>query len=227
MENLSLPHLARQPVALVTGKPPLLLLLHGYGSNEHDLFGLAPALDPRLLVLSARAPVALGPGQFGWFQLDWTATGLVMDHAGAKASGAALAGFLAGAVDAYQADPARVYLGGFSQGAIMALGLALSRPERVAGVVAMSGRAPPPDAIELASPGRLRGLPIVVVHGTEDPVIPIEDARQSRDFLASLPVDLTYREYPIGHHSTPETLREIAAWLSGRLDARSTGSGGS
>jgi phospholipase/carboxylesterase len=227
VDRLSLEHLVRQPAGGTAGPAPALILLHGFGSNEQDLFGLAPGVDQRFLVVSARAPVALGDGQFGWFRIERTPAGLSMDHAGARESGALLARFVGEAVERYGADPTQVYLGGFSQGAIMALGLALTQPERVAGIVAMSGRLPPPDTIAMASPARLAGLPIMVVHGTEDPVLPIEHGREARDVLSRLPVELTYREHPIGHYSTPQSLVEVAAWLSARLDTRAHRSGAS
>jgi phospholipase/carboxylesterase len=107
---------------------------------------------------------------------------------------------------------------GFSQGAIMSLAVALARPDKVAGVVAMSGRLLPEFRPLIAEPEALAGLPIMVVHGTADQVMSIRDGREVRDTLSALPVELTYREYPMGHYVAPESLRDVAAWLRERLD---------
>jgi phospholipase/carboxylesterase len=215
--QLPLPYVARRP-AQPGGAPPLLLLLHGYGSNEHDLIGLAPSLDPRLLILSPRAPWVVMPGGFAWFDLDFTPGGLVINTAQVLASRDRIGQFMADAVAAFGADPQHVYLGGFSQGAILALALALRRPATVAGVLAMSGMAPPALAAEMAPAEALRGLPVLMQHGIYDPVIPVAAARAGRDLLARLPLDLTYREYPMGHEVSAESLADAAGWLRARLE---------
>jgi phospholipase/carboxylesterase len=221
--TLSLTHLAGEPRARDGERPPLLLLLHGVGSNEADLFGLAPYLDERLLVVSARAPVRLGPDSFGWFRIDFTPEGMVADLAQAKRSLEMLPGFIGELVETYGTDERRTYLAGFSQGAMMSLALMLTRPETLAGVAAMSGRLPR-QFIE-ASPDReaLRGMPVLVTHGIYDPVLPVEGARAARDYLEQLPVELTYREYPMGHEVSMESLRDVTAWLTAALDRRAAG----
>src|SRR5918911_2974181 len=102
--SLSLQHLIQQPRRRVEGAPPLLILLHGYGSNEHDLFGLAPYLDPRFLIVSARAPYTLMPGGYAWFELGWTATGITIDFQQAERSRKLLIGFIAEVLAAYGGD---------------------------------------------------------------------------------------------------------------------------
>jgi phospholipase/carboxylesterase len=105
--QFSLAHLVQQP-RTGSGAPPLLILLHGVGSNEHDLFGLAPYLDPRFLVLSARAPYVLMPGAYAWFEIGWAADEIVIDPRQAEASRRLIAQFIPEAAAAYGADPARV-----------------------------------------------------------------------------------------------------------------------
>jgi phospholipase/carboxylesterase len=217
---LALTHLVRRPLA-GRGAPPLLLLLHGVGSNEHDLFSMAPYLDRRFLIVSTRAPYVLGPGSYAWFELGFTPNGIVIDPRQAEASRKLIVQFIAEAVATYDADPRRVYLMGFSQGAMMSGWVALTRPDLVAGVVMMSGRIEAEMLPTLAPAERLTGLPILVVHGTLDTVLPIQHGRASRDILAGLPVDLTYREYPMGHEVNAESLAEIVNWLSARLDQTS------
>jgi phospholipase/carboxylesterase len=225
-KELSLTYLLREPTARSAGAPPLLLLLHGVGSNEADLFSLAPYLDGRFLVASARAPVVMGYGAYGWFNIEFTPAGLVADLAQARESLRQLAVFVDELIDAYSTDPRRVYLLGFSQGAMMSLSLMLSQPSKVAGVVAMSGRLPAEVLADVPDADALAGLPVLVTHGTFDQVLPIANGRATRDALSELPVALTYREYPMAHEVSQESLRDVAAWLTRAL-AASEGAGNS
>ena len=211
--HITLP--ARQPSKAGT---PLLLLLHGVGSNERDLIQLAPYLDPRFFVISARAPITLAPGMYGWFEVQLDPVRPIINPQQAESSRQKLLTFIGETVERYGVDSSRVYLMGFSQGAIMSLGVALTSPEKVAGIVAMSGRVLPEITPLIAPPEALAGLPIFVAHGTEDQVLPIHHGRAARDLLERLPVALTYREYPIGHHVAEESLADITAWLAERLN---------
>jgi phospholipase/carboxylesterase len=215
-ESLALEHLVRHPTR-AAGAPPLLILLHGIGSNEEDLMGLEPYLDERFLIVSARAPHPYGWGGYAWFEIEWLPDGIAIDRAQAEQSRDLIVRFIGEAVAAYSADPARVYLMGFSQGAMMSGWVALTRPELVAGAVLMSGRVPDEVRAQIADPEQLAGKPFLVVHGTMDQVLPIQNGRASRDLLQRLPIDLTYREYPMSHEVSAESLTDVVAWLSARL----------
>jgi len=217
MEKLSLVHLVRQP-QVKGASTPLLLLLHGVGSNEYDLFGLAPYLDKRFLIISVRAPYTMEVDSFAWFEVNFTPQGPIIQPEQAEASRNRMITFLNEAVAAYGADPQQVYLMGFSQGAIMSASVALTRPELVAGVVLMSGRILPQIEPLVAAPEKLKGLPVLVVHGTSDGVLPVNNGRDSQKTLSVLPVDLLYREYPMGHEVSRESLADVTSWLSARLD---------
>ena len=217
MKTFPLVHLVRQPI-IEADTPPLLLLLHGIGSNEHDLYGLAPFLDKRFLIISLRAPNTLGPGSYAWFEADFTPQGPVINPEQAEASRITLITFLKEAITAYGADPKQVYLMGFSQGAIMSASVALTQPELVAGAVMMSGRILPEIRPLIASNEELSGFPFLVVHGTADMVLPITHGRASRELLSSLPVNLTYHEYPMGHEVNQESLSDVTAWLTEQLN---------
>ena len=217
MNTLPLVHLVRQPI-MEAGTPPLLLLLHGVGSNEHDLFELAPFLDKRFLIISVRAPNTLGAGSYAWFEVNFTPQGPVIHPEQAEASRKTLITFIKEAITAYGANAKQVYLMGFSQGAIMSASVALTRPELVAGAVLMSGRILPEIQPLIASHEELAGFPFLVVHGTADMVLPISYGRSSRTLLSSLPVDLTYHEYPMGHEVSQASLSDVTVWLTERLD---------
>jgi phospholipase/carboxylesterase len=219
MNQLSLTHSVRQPAVPSKGRPPLLLLLHGVGSNEQDLMGLAPALDPRFLIVSARAPITLERGSYAWFHIQFTPDGIVIDPEEAEASRVKLLKFVDELVAAYDVDPQKVFLMGFSQGCIMSIAAALTDPRKFAGVVGMSGRFLPEVRSKIAPSKDLKGLPFLIVHGTADQVLPIAFGRAIRDMLHELPVDLTYKEYAMAHSVSQESLDDIVTWLKERLAA--------
>jgi phospholipase/carboxylesterase len=212
-------HLVRQPLAPSDGKPPLLLLLHGVGSNEEDLFALAPEMDPRVLVISARGRLTLRPGSYAWYHVNFTAEGPIHNPDEAEESRQTLARFINEIVEAYGADPNRVYVMGFSQGGAMTGCLASTVPEKIAGAVIMSGRTIPEMKSRIAREEELGGLPVLVVHGTEDRVLAISYGRELQRWFSDLPVDLTYQEYPMAHEITKKSLGDIKAWLRARLEA--------
>jgi phospholipase/carboxylesterase len=220
-QSFSLIHQVSAPRNGFAERPPLLLLLHGFGANEEDLFSLAPYLDERFLIVSARAPVKLGHMSYAWFNLGFTPEGVVIDAEEAEQSRETLRKFINEIVQYYQADPGAVYLMGFSQGAMMSLATALTDPGVAAAVVSMSGRLLPQTLAQITDQDTLIGLPIFVAHGTRDTVLPIRHGHETRASLAQLPVDLTYREYEMAHEVSAESLRDITAWLTDQLDRSS------
>jgi len=219
---LSLKHLvqgARQAPS-AGERPPLLVLLHGVGSNEYDLFGLASYLDPRFVIVSARGPlVHAQSGGAAWYPVTFTPTGLTADESFAVGSRDSIAAFLPEAAEAYGADPSQIWLTGFSQGAAMTIYTLLTHPDLVAGAVPMSGRLIPAAWENRADDDALRGKPVFSVHGLYDQVLPISSGREIRDRLQSVPLDYTYREYPMGHEVSNASLSDITGWLSAKLDA--------
>ncbi|MCI0662316.1 MAG: alpha/beta fold hydrolase [Acidobacteria bacterium] len=218
----SLAYRFAQPKTGDVGKPPLLLLLHGYGSNEDDLFSLAPYLDERFLIISARAPVALTSysfASFAWFSLGFTPQGVIIDEQEAESSRLALHAFIKEVAERNHVDPGAVYLMGFSQGAMMGLSVALTFPGTAAAVVAMSGRLFPQTLAQITDRDALSGLPIFISHGTRDTLLPIHHARDARSKLSELPVDLTYHEYRMGHEINEQSLRDITGWLTLQLNS--------
>lgn len=218
--TFSLFHQVAPPKGDLGGKPPLLLLLHGYGANEDDLFSLAPYLDERFMIVSPRAPVMLQPMSYAWFNLGFTPQGIVVNPEEVERSRQVIHKFLGEIVEAYGCDPNAVYLMGFSQGAMMSLAVALSYPGSAAGVVAMSGRVLPQTLQLVADKDVLTGLPIFVAHGSRDMLLPINHGRDARAKLSELPVELTYREYDMGHEISYDSLKDITEWLKERLMPR-------
>ena len=200
------------------GPFPTLLLLHGWGASAHDLLGLAPLLHGgRALVLCPQGPVEvpIGGGQkgYGWFPLN---PGAPPDIDEFRRGAALLRRFLEQASARYPVDPRATVVGGFSQGGTMAYDLALRDPARFSGLVALSTWLPGLLVDDLPRLPEQEGLPVLVMHGTADPMIDVERARESREALRGFGVGITYREFDMGHEIRPEALRVVVRWLEDR-----------
>lgn len=191
---------------------PGLLLLHGRGADEADLISLAGALDPRLAVVSARAPFRFGPG-FAWYLMDREGG---PDDDTLRASLEALREFIPGMCETYDIDPDRLFLLGFSQGAVVSAALAMT-PQHVRGVIMHSGYVPAQSDFG-AEPRLLKDKPFFVAHGKYDDVIPVEAGRAGEEYLRSHGARVVYNEYPIGHSISEESLYELSDWLAREID---------
>jgi len=195
----------------VPGLDRTLVLLHGFGADERDLLPIAAELDPRLRAVSLQAPIALDVGGRAWFNLDQTPEGFAFDPEEVD-EGVRLA---TEAIEEVARQAARPILCGFSQGAAMALSVALARPDLTSVVLALSGV--PPRVQQAPAPGSLPGLRVFLAHGSYDPLIPVEIGRATRDLLQSAGASVTYREYPMGHMVVPEEISDARTWLAGSL----------
>lgn len=215
MPSLSLPltHLLRAATP-GRGEPALLVLMHGVGSNERDLFGLAPQVPGRFHVLSLRAPHTLGPGAYAWFQFSVAPDGQrSIDGRQEAASRMLAAQAVASAAQQLAVPLHRVVVGGFSQGGIMALSLLLTQPTLMQAAMVMHSRLLP-EVLPLAAPAAsLQGKHLWVSHGLQDAVIPLASARQIRDHASTLPLALTYQEFPGAHEIRPAELVSAMEWL--------------
>jgi phospholipase/carboxylesterase len=222
-ESLSLIHKVVNPDIDRSNPPPLLLILHGFGSNEEALISFVPQLDRRFFIVSIRAPIVLKSGSYSWFPMNLKKTGIPFDLQEVENCRFLLLDFIDELIKTYTLNSHQIYLMGFSQGAIMSFSLALTKSNMFAGVVAMSGNIQQEvlqqmHNLNLVDTEGLIGLPIFVAHGSADSMLPIQSGRNSRDLLKTLSVDLTYREYTMGHKVSDESIGEIGAWLTKQLD---------
>lgn len=200
----------RKALTVEAKRPPLLVLLHGRGADEDDLFGLAPAIDARFAIASVRAPLSTDEGGYTWSE--------------SRTPGRYIGESLRASLTWFQAwvdglasgrpEPQDVYLLGFSAGMAMASALLLDRPERYAGAVLLSG-ALPFDTDLPVTKNRLASVPLFYGHGSFDRVIPADlvsrSAKYLRDASGAL---LEMRTYPIAHEIGDGEVRDIDAWLT-------------
>ena len=211
--KLSLEYLVREP-KIKLDKNPLLLLIHGYGSNEEDLFSFATELPDEYYIVSARAPYNMQYGSYAWYAINFDADqNKFSDNEQAKTSRDLIAKFINELEANYPIDSQNVTLIGFSQGTILSYAVALSHPEKVQRVVAMSGYINTEILEENYLKNSFSNLKIFTSHGTVDQVIPVEWGRKAKPFLEKLGINSTYKEYPIGHGVSPQNFYDFKNWL--------------
>jgi phospholipase/carboxylesterase len=206
--------------ALVFGERPasgepqgLLILHHGRGADEHDLLGLADALDPqrRLHVVTPRAPLTVP----GWPGHHWYLVPRVgfPDPASFDAAYAELAGFHDELWQRTGIAPGSTVLGGFSMGSVMSysLGLGTGRPSP-AGILAFSGFVPSVEGWHADLESR-EGLRVFIAHGRRDPVIDVKFARGARDLLRGAGLEVSYHESEVAHSIDPAHVPLAGGWL--------------
>ena len=201
------------------GPHPTILTLHGRGANALDLLGLAPYLcNGKFLMIFPQGPLEtpIGPGAFGyaWYPMSM---GGPPDIGAILSSREKLQQFLYACLKRYPIDTKKFVVLGFSQGGVMAYSLALSNPERFAGLAVLSSWLPKELIPELSIREAVQSLPTLVQHGSQDQLIEIQRARDSVEQLRALRVPLTYREYDMGHEITPRGLTELSAWLDEKV----------
>lgn len=206
-------YLVREP-KIKKEKNPLLLLLHGYGSNEEDLFSFAAELPGDYYVVSARAPYDLQPYGHAWYAITFDADqNKFSDDNQAIESRDLIAKFIDELISELPIDSQNVTLIGFSQGTILSYAVALSYPEKIKRVVALSGYLNTGILASDYENNDFSNLKMFVSHGTQDQVIPVDWARKAPETLKNLGIEVAYKEYPIGHGVSPQNFYDLKNWL--------------
>ncbi|MDQ3878202.1 MAG: phospholipase, partial [Actinomycetota bacterium] len=193
-----------------------LVLLHGRGADENDLFPLFDVLDPqrRLVGLAPRGPLELPPMGAHWYVIRELG---YPDPVTFWPTFESASEWLDGVLSKLDIGFERVVVGGFSQGAVMSYALALGneRP-RPAGLMPLSGFIPTVEGLTIASDG-LDGLPVAIGHGTFDPIIGVEWSRRAAEQLGAAGAQVLFRESPMDHTIDPAFLRDLRTWLGTTL----------
>ena len=211
--KLTLEYLIREP-KIKAEKNPLILLLHGYGSNEQDLFSFASELPDEYYVIAARAPYDLQYGSYAWYAINFDGNqNKFSDDVQAVASRDLIATFIDELVLNYPIDAKQVALLGFSQGTILSYAVALSYPEKVQRVIALSGYINEEIIAKDYRNNDFSNLQMFVSHGSVDQVIPASWARKAPGILNALAIPNTYQEYEVGHGVAPQNFADLKNWL--------------
>ena len=214
MTNLE--YVVRKPKKIIEN-PPLLILLHGYGSNEQDLFSFSEELPDELIIISARAPYTMGNGSFAWYEINFDNNNdKFSDLEQARKSIGKIAQFIKEIKQKYSSELSKTFLLGFSQGAILSYAFSFLHPNKVNHVIALSGYIN-----EELIPNNSKDLDIktsyYISHGLVDQMIPIDLARKSKIILNNLKLENSYNEYPIGHGVAPQNFYGFKNWIEKRL----------
>lgn len=212
---MNLEHIVREPL-VKSENPPLLILLHGYGSNKEDLFSFAEELPKELLIISAQAPIEMGYGGYAWYAINFdNVNGKFSDLKQAKESIDKIAIFIDDVKAKYNTNPNKTFLLGFSQGAILSYSLSLFYPNKVNHVIALSGYINV-DLLPENIPTNIK-TDYYISHGIVDQVLPIDWARKSKPFLDNLNLESVYSEYKVGHGVAPQNFYSFKSWIEDRL----------
>jgi len=208
----SLHYLVRQP-KIKTEKTPLIIMMHGVGSNEQNMFSFANALPDNFLVVSARGPLTLRENSYAWFQVQFTPEGSVINKEQAENSRKEILKFIDDLKNVEDFDGSQVYLMGFSQGGIMSYSVALTEPEKIKGIAVMSGRLLTEVKPLIASKDRLKNMKIYVSHGTQDSVLKFQYALDAIAYLNSKELNPEFHQYPEDHTINQQMLDDVGVWF--------------
>ncbi|CAM1335070.1 alpha/beta hydrolase [Tenacibaculum aestuariivivum] len=212
---MSLHYIIKEPKQAITN-PPLLILIHGYGSNEQDLFSFAEELPQNMLIVSIQAPYSMGNGAFAWYAINFDVNNeKFSDLVQARESVDKIAFFIDEIKTKYKTNPEKTFVLGFSQGAILSYALSFNYPNKIQHVVALSGYInnellPKKIATNITTD-------YYISHGTVDQVLPIDWARQAPVFLDTNNLKNEYLEYPVGHGVAPQNFYSFKQWIENRL----------
>jgi phospholipase/carboxylesterase len=188
-------------------------MLHGYGSDENDLFSFAEYLPEHYTIISVKAPYPIQPMGNAWYAINFDANAnKFSDTKQAIESREKIKLFINEAVDAYNIDPDNITLLGFSQGTILSFATALTYPELIKNVIGLSGYIDH-NMINLGDKIKLKSLQVFSSHGSMDQVIPVDWARKTPDILKNLDIECEFKEFPAGHGVNQENFEALLNWL--------------
>ena len=211
---MDLKYLVREPEN-ITATTPLLVLLHGYGSNEEDLFSFVPTLPKDWLVVSFRAPRNTPYEGFSWYDIDLADEENRVNVEQAEESLEIILENILNVSNHYQLTNNPTHLCGFSQGGILGYALALKNPDLFTKVACMSSY-PEMKLLENISKDKkkLETLRFFISHGSEDAVIPLEWGRKAADYLYEIGCYFSFREYVSGHGVNQKNYLDLMDFFS-------------
>jgi phospholipase/carboxylesterase len=214
---MNLHYITKEPQSILE-KNPLLILIHGYGSNEEDLFSFADHLPNNAYIISLRAPYDMMYGSYAWYAINFDANqNKFSDVEQAKTSIQLISNFITNITNTLPIDKENVTLIGFSQGCILSLATAFQFPKKIKNIVGLSGYLNEdliPNDFNLKE---LQNINFFVSHGTDDQVIPFEWAKKIVPYFEKNNIPLTFKDYPVGHGVAPQNFWDFKNWLSNKI----------
>lgn len=196
---------------------PIVVFLHGYGSHEKDLFGFAKNLDSGLTVVTPRAPITLQEGKYAWYNLSLNQGSSRYNFKDVESAKEDILTFIKGFKTKFGLENNEVYVGGFSQGAIMSLYIGLTEPDLIDGVIALSGHIYPEMMAQVKSTKELNDLNIFVSHGKNDNVLSFEKAEKGVQDLKNKGIAVDAYWYDAKHNITRENFTDMKTWLESKM----------
>lgn len=201
-----------------TKNSPLLILLHGYGSNEKDLFGFADQLDDRLTVVCPRAPITLQTNRYAWYNLNLNSGETKYQFENVAKAKNEIVSFIKEIQQKHGLNNSKVIVGGFSQGAIMSSYIGLTEPEMIDGIIALSGHLYPEVRNQIKFNPALNDVAIFVSHGQQDNVLSFDQAKNGVDYLENRGLQVDEHYYQAKHQITSENFQSMKQWISNQIN---------
>ncbi|MBL7690481.1 MAG: hypothetical protein JNM41_02730 [Flavipsychrobacter sp.] len=202
------------PTVSKDSKRPVVILLHGYGSNEEDLLGLSQLFPSDYLILSVRAPYKADVGGYQWFEREMVNGKYNGKPEHIARSKELILKFVDEAVNKYHGDPGRVYLVGFSQGAMMSYEAGTSAPDKIKGIGVLSGKMSAGLLSSIHADKKLKSLRVFIAHGTADSRLPYSDGKAAYDRLVGIGVIPEMHTYQgMDHTISKEVMTDLIAWI--------------
>jgi len=212
--NLTIDYIIKYPPTYEKKKStrnyPLIIALHGHGSNEKDLISLSNHLQEDLIWVSGRGPHTLAVNSYDWYELPPNPQKIAEILTNINI-------FIEELKTTYPIDPSNIFLMGFSQGSMISLSYVMAFPNNISGVIAQSGAIPSNIGLETDENG-LKNKPILITHGTEDNMMPITRGRQTQNQLIKLGANVTYKEFQMGHSINNQSISAVNEWLQIELN---------
>jgi phospholipase/carboxylesterase len=193
---------------------PVIIMLHGYGSNEADLFSIQ--MMPDCHVFSLRGPYQHPNTGYAWFSLDIRGNGqFSYNYDQAKESRKKILAFISWACREFRADSSHVIVVGFSQGAMMGYDLALHAKGKIAGVAALSGGIIPQSKADISL--NIKTMPVFIAHGNIDNIVEYSYSVEAKEFLNKQGATVTFKSYNHAHNISGAEVADVSAWIKASI----------
>ncbi|AWU44514.1 alpha/beta hydrolase [Blattabacterium punctulatus] len=213
LNKLSIKHIIKKPKILNKYPAPLFLMIHGYGSNENDLFSFQKDIPENFFIISIQGCYSFGLDKYSWYDIDFSNKDRFINIDQAKKTIEKISFFIDEAIKEYKLNQSQVWLCGFSQGAILSYAIAFKKPEKVKKVIALSGYLE-----KKLLPKNMNSsyidLKFFISHGKYDTICPINLVKKGINFLKNKKIlSLQYKEYESGHSLNSYNYQDIINWI--------------